>query len=192
MKDEKGEVTSQKQKLEMDSISSPIFPACELSPQETKELMLQCLASPIPEECGRDMKQSLKKIICFFWYSPDEIEHKVSMFRKMLMEKEGVNESVNEQSLRAKEAHCTSDNSYDKNFKQHESFRLHEYNASNSAICLDRKLREHQGQTAITVHKKYSISRESSVSSGSASPQHRCKRKSRNERKKQTKEKISY
>ncbi|CAI9740995.1 Hypothetical predicted protein [Octopus vulgaris] len=55
----------------------------------------------------------------------------------------------------AKEAHCTSDNSYDKNFKQHESFRLHEYNASNSAICLDRKLREHQGQTAITVHKKY-------------------------------------
>lgn len=115
-------------------------------------------------------------------YSAEEIQSKVSVFRKMLMEKEGVSErSAVERDENgrpiAKETHQLAEANQAKNDRIKAAFGISEYFVEGSSFDPERKAKEEAAKKAAEMaKKKYAIVRSSS-SSPSPSPERKRKSK---------------
>lgn len=93
-------------------------------------------------------------------YSTEEITQKVSMFRKMLMEKEGVTDSPLEKDEFgrpvAKETHQLAEANQEKNLRLREAFGLTDY-IDGSAFDPNRKAKEEAAKAVAMATKKFAI-----------------------------------
>lgn len=117
-------------------------------------------------------------------YNEEEVEKKVSMFRKMLMEKEGVTEKAVEKDELgrpiAKETHQLAEAANEKHAQLRAAFGLSEYYVAGSSFDPERKKKEEEAKAM--AQAKYSIVRSSSSESRSPSPKRRKKKSSRKSR----------
>merc|ERR1712168_609813 len=116
-------------------------------------------------------------------YSQEEIDRKVTIFRKMLIEKEGSSDSVIEQDENgrpmANETHQIAEANQTKNKKLREAFGLSEHYVDGSSFDPERKAKEAAAEDMALRQKQYSILRNSSSSkSNSPSPKKRKKKSS--------------
>ncbi|KAI8782950.1 serine/arginine repetitive matrix protein 2 isoform X6 [Biomphalaria glabrata] len=92
-------------------------------------------------------------------YSEKEVRDKVNMFRKMLMAKEGVSDTVDRDEHGrpiAKETHQLAEANQEKNARLKEAFGLTDY-VDGSAFDPDRKAKEEAAKAAAMAQKKYSL-----------------------------------
>ncbi|XP_025092135.1 serine/arginine repetitive matrix protein 2-like isoform X3 [Pomacea canaliculata] len=116
-------------------------------------------------------------------YSAEEITQKVSMFRKMLMDKEGVTESSMEKDEHgrplAKETHQLAEANQEKNQRLREAFGLNDY-VDGSSFDPNRKAKEEAAKATAMATKKYSIVQSSgSEEEGDEEPKKKKKRSRR-------------
>ncbi|XP_067651420.1 serine/arginine repetitive matrix protein 2-like isoform X4 [Haliotis asinina] len=113
-------------------------------------------------------------------YSAEEIEGKVSVFRKMLMEKEGVSEvAVDKDEFGrpvAKETHQLAEANHEKNAKLRDAFGLGDY-VEGSAFDPARKAKEEAAKALAMAQKKYSTVESSDSEERSPSPPPKKKKK---------------
>jgi len=119
-------------------------------------------------------------------YTQEEIEKKVSIFRKMLMEKEGVSEKVVERDEDgrpiAKETHQLAEANQEKNQKLRDAFGLSQYYVDGSSLDPQRKAKEDAAKAAEEAKKQYSILRSSSSDRSPSPPSRKKKKKSSSHR----------
>ncbi|KAH3886705.1 hypothetical protein DPMN_010718, partial [Dreissena polymorpha] len=119
-------------------------------------------------------------------YTKEEIDSKVALFRKMLMDKEGVQEgsSVEKDEFGrpiAKQTHQIAEATAEKNARLKEAFGISDYYQDGSSFDPNRKAKEEAAKALAMAHKKYAIVQDSdsaSETSPSPSPQ-KQKKKSR-------------
>ncbi|KAK3587267.1 hypothetical protein CHS0354_034412 [Potamilus streckersoni] len=165
------------------------------SEEELKKLDAQLVKQPNREILDHERKRKvelkcmeMQELMEEQGYSKEEIETKVSTFRKMLIDKEGVVESTVEKDEfgrpLAKETHQIAEATQEKNARLREAFGLSEHYVDGSAFDPNRKAKEEAAKAMAMAQKKYSIVKDSDSSperSLSSPPKRKKKSKSRDE-----------
>lgn len=117
-------------------------------------------------------------------YSAEEIEQKVTIFRKMLMEKEGVTDKpvIETDELGrpiAKDTHALAAANQAKNLQLKAAFGLSEHYVDGSSFDPNKKAKQEAARALAMAQEQYSIVQESSPSEHS-SPERRKKKKKKN------------
>ncbi|XP_048733960.1 serine/arginine repetitive matrix protein 2-like isoform X1 [Ostrea edulis] len=158
------------------------------SEEELKKLDEQLLKQPNKEILDHERKRKVE-LKCMEMqvlmeeqgYSTEEIEKKVTMFRTMLINKEGVTEATVEKDSSgrpiAKESHQIAQATVEKNARIKEAFGIGENYVDGSSFDPNRKAKEEQAKAVAMAKKKYAIVRDSSSSERSPSPPPKRKKK---------------
>ncbi|XP_061196464.1 serine/arginine repetitive matrix protein 2-like [Saccostrea echinata] len=158
------------------------------SEEELKKLDEQLIKQPNKEILDHERKRKVE-LKCMEMqvlmeeqgYSADEIEKKVTMFRTMLVQKEGVSEATVEKDSSgrpvAKESHQIAQATAEKNARIKEAFGIGENYVDGSSFDPNRKAKEEQAKAVALAQKRYDIVRDSSSSERSPSPPPKRKKK---------------
>lgn len=158
------------------------------SEEELKKLDEQLIKQPNKEILDHERKRKVE-LKCMEMqvlmeeqgYSAEDIEKKVTMFREMLVNKEGVSEPVVEKDASgrpvAKESHQIAQATAEKNARLKEAFGIGDSYVDGSSFDPNRKAKEEQAKAVAMAQKKYAIVRESSSSERSPSPPPKKKKK---------------
>lgn len=160
------------------------------SEEELKKLDQAMIKQPNKEILDHDRKRKvelkcleMQELMEEQGYSQDEIDKKVSMFRTMLINKEGVTEGgIEKDELGrpiAKETHQIAEANQEKNKRLKEAFGISEYYVDGSSLDPNRKAKEDEAKAVAMAQKKYAFVRDSSSSERSASPSPKKKKKSK-------------
>ncbi|XP_052261168.1 serine/arginine repetitive matrix protein 2-like [Dreissena polymorpha] len=163
------------------------------SEEEIKKLEAQMIKQPNKEILDHERKRKvelkcmeMEELMEEQGYTKEEIDSKVALFRKMLMDKEGVQEgsSVEKDEFGrpiAKQTHQIAEATAEKNARLKEAFGISDYYQDGSSFDPNRKAKEEAAKALAMAHKKYAIVQDSdsaSETSPSPSPQ-KQKKKSR-------------
>ncbi|CAG2256502.1 SRM300 [Mytilus edulis] len=160
------------------------------SEEELKKLEQSMIKQPNKEILDHDRKRKvelkcleMQELMEEQGYSQDEIEKKVSMFRTMLINKEGVTEGVLDKDEHgrpiAKETHQIAEANQEKNKRLKEAFGISEYYVDGSSLDPNRKAKEDEAKAVAMAQKKYAIVRDSSSSERSVSPTPKKRKKTK-------------
>lgn len=155
------------------------------SEEELKKLDAQLNKKPNQEilEHERKRKVELKCMEMYELmeeqgYSKDEIDRKVTTFRKMLMQKEGVSDKPVEKDEAGRPivsgTHQEAEANQQKNTNLRAAFGLSEYYVDGSSLDPNRKAKEDEAKAVAMAQKKYALVREESAS---PSPERKPKKK---------------
>lgn len=158
------------------------------SEEELKKLDEQLIKQPNKEILDHERKRKVE-LKCMEMqvlmeeqgYSEEDIEKKVTMFREMLVNKEGVSEPVVDKDASgrpvAKESHQIAQATAEKNARLKEAFGIGDSYVDGSSFDPNRKSKEEQAKSVAMAQKKYAIVRDSSSSERSPSPPPKRKKK---------------
>lgn len=161
------------------------------SEEELKKLDQALLKPPNKEILDHERKRKvelkcmeMQELMEEQGYPAEEIESKVSMFRTMLINKEGVSSESTIQKDEfgrpiAKESHQIAEATQQKNARLKEAFGISDHYVDGSSFDPDRKAKEEAAQALAMAQKKYSMVRDSSSSERSVSPPPKRKKKSK-------------
>lgn len=158
------------------------------SEEELKKLEQSMIKTPNKEILDHDRKRKvelkcleMQELMEEQGYSQDEIDRKVSMFRTMLINKEGVTEGALEKDEHgrpiAKETHQIAEANQEKNKKLKEAFGISDFYVDGSSFDPNRKAKEEEAKAM--AEKRYALVRDSSSSERSVSPSPKKKKKSK-------------